>query len=264
MSVKAGAVWVSTVCMLRTGGPTVCHHCSVLLTRFCDAAATQGNEASTWGRRGAAARLPSPCVEGGLREPAGSWGVRGRRNPPGPAAAAGVRLPRAGTSRGCCGHEGRCVQCGAAASRCHCPPALPGAAAARPLPPPRVPPTRDGPKQPRGRVGVREEEGGGAPPGHGRMGRGAQAGRGGTAPRGCDARGVGGWGWARGCGCRGAACRMRTGLSLSALEAKLRCVSVCASGASARVRVCVYVRVRAPGAVPHVGLTRQPRPDPGL
>lgn len=191
MSVKAGAVWVSTVCMLRTGGPTVCHHCSVLLTRFCDAAATQGNEASTWGRRGAAARLPSPCVEGGLREPAGSWGVRGRRNPPGPAAAAGVRLPRAGTSRGCCGHEGRCVQCGAAASRCHCPPALPGAAAARPLPPPRVPPTRDGPKQPRGRVGVREEEGGGAPPGHGRMGRGAQAGRGGTAPRGCDARGGG-------------------------------------------------------------------------
>lgn len=34
---------------------------------------------------------------------------------------------------------------------------------------------------------------------------------------------------------------MRTGLSLSALEAKLRCVSVCASGASARVRVCVCV-----------------------
>lgn len=80
MSVKAGAVWVSTVYMLRTGGPTVCHHCSVLLTRFCDAAATQGNEASTWGRRGAAARLPSPCVEGedceSLRG-AGRWGVGG-------------------------------------------------------------------------------------------------------------------------------------------------------------------------------------------
>lgn len=78
----------------------------------------------------------------------------------------------------------------------------------------------------------------------------------------------------RGAAGAGGSVQGEDGLSPSALEAKLRglcvclCVHVrlcvCAQRVCPRPCVCVCVRVRAPGAAPHVGLTRQPRPDPGL
>lgn len=214
--------------------------------------------------RGAAARLPSPCVEGedceSLRG-AGRWGVGG--------------TPRGRLRLLAFGCRGPGPRVGAAATRAAACSAVrrPAGATAPPRclgpPPPGRSPRLASPPLATARSSLaavwvcgRKREGV-LPRGTAAWGEVPK--RNGAAPRRGAAMLVGGgWGWARGCRCRGAACRMRTGLSLSALEAKLRCVSVCASGASARVRVCVYVRVRAPGAVPHVGLTRQPRPDPGL